>query len=153
MIWNETAVVCLYIVFRQTPWKTEKMSVVRQMFTQWISYIEGREISRIRIDVHQILLPEHSKRQLRRAHVFTPYIPNITFNTILLVTFKSSKWSYPLSVFFFFDENSDMSRSSSPFRSEHSDKLDEEKIWTWSLHNILYLCIDLFIYLFTFKLC
>ena len=52
----------------------------------------GREIFRIRSAVHQILLPVHSKRQLERAHVFTPYIPNITFNTILLFTFKSSKW-------------------------------------------------------------
>jgi len=53
MIWNETSVVCLYRVFRQTPCKTEKIIVVRQKFNQWISYLAVREISGIRSDVHQ----------------------------------------------------------------------------------------------------
>jgi hypothetical protein len=59
MIWNGTAVVCLYIVFRQIPCKTEKMSLISQLFTQWISYLAGRELSHIRSDVHPILLLEH----------------------------------------------------------------------------------------------
>jgi hypothetical protein len=44
------------------------------------------------------------KRQLRLAQVFALYFPNITFNTILLFTFKSTKW-YPVRVLFFSDEN------------------------------------------------